>query len=150
MVRGSDNSREWRNETDGGRPDDGARDQLDEAVTELRRLADDQLFQSVERLCDIDGIREGGSVSVETVRRLRLRSADYLRLAAELEAAARCCRLIEQELRQQIEAGHLTPMVGKTYPLPDVPQAIRHLEDGRAQGKIAITVACGGRQVPTT
>jgi NADPH:quinone reductase-like Zn-dependent oxidoreductase len=45
-----------------------------------------------------------------------------------------------QELRQQIEAGRLTPMVGKTYPLPDVPQAIRHLEDGRAQGKIAITV----------
>jgi NADPH:quinone reductase-like Zn-dependent oxidoreductase len=43
-------------------------------------------------------------------------------------------------LRQQIEAGHLTPVVGKTYPLPDVPQAIRHLEAGRAQGKIAITV----------
>src|SRR5215469_3136038 len=45
-----------------------------------------------------------------------------------------------EELRQQIEAGRLTPIVGKTYPLPDVPQAIRHLEDGRAQGKIAITV----------
>src|SRR5215471_14540672 len=45
-----------------------------------------------------------------------------------------------EELRQQIEAGRLTPMVGKTYPLPDAPQAIRHLEDGRAQGKIAITV----------
>jgi len=30
--------------------------------------------------------------------------------------------------------------MGKTYPLPDAPQAIRHLEDGRAQGKIAITV----------
>jgi len=45
-----------------------------------------------------------------------------------------------QELRQHIEAGHLTPIVGKTYPLPDVPEAIRHLEGGRAQGKIAITV----------
>src|SRR5215471_13414504 len=45
-----------------------------------------------------------------------------------------------QELRQHIEAGRLTPMVGRTYPLPEVPQAIRHLEDGRAQGKIAITV----------
>jgi NADPH:quinone reductase-like Zn-dependent oxidoreductase len=45
-----------------------------------------------------------------------------------------------EELRQQIEAGRLTPMVGKTYPLPDVVQAIRHLEDGRAQGKIAITI----------
>ena len=45
-----------------------------------------------------------------------------------------------EALRQQIEAGHLTPIVGKTYPLPEVPEAIRHLEDGRAQGKIAITI----------
>jgi 2-desacetyl-2-hydroxyethyl bacteriochlorophyllide A dehydrogenase len=44
------------------------------------------------------------------------------------------------ELRQQIEAGHVTPIVGNTYPLAQVPQAIRHLEAGRAQGKIAITV----------
>jgi len=45
-----------------------------------------------------------------------------------------------EELRQQIDAGRLTPMVDKTYPLPDVVRAIRRLEDGRAQGKIAITV----------
>jgi NADPH:quinone reductase-like Zn-dependent oxidoreductase len=45
-----------------------------------------------------------------------------------------------EALRQHIENGHLTPIVGKTYPLPDVPEAIRHLEGGRAQGKIAITV----------
>jgi NADPH:quinone reductase-like Zn-dependent oxidoreductase len=45
-----------------------------------------------------------------------------------------------EALRQQIEAGHLRPIVGKTYLLPDVPEAIHHLEGGRAQGKIAITV----------
>jgi NADPH:quinone reductase-like Zn-dependent oxidoreductase len=45
-----------------------------------------------------------------------------------------------EELRQQIEAGHITPIVGKTFSLPDLPEAIRHLEGGRAQGKIAITV----------
>jgi len=45
-----------------------------------------------------------------------------------------------QALRQHIEAGRLTPVVGRTYPLPDVPEAIRHLESGHAQGKIAITV----------
>jgi NADPH:quinone reductase-like Zn-dependent oxidoreductase len=45
-----------------------------------------------------------------------------------------------EALRQQIEAGHLTPIVGKKYPLPEVPEAIRHLEGGRAQGKLAITV----------
>jgi NADPH:quinone reductase-like Zn-dependent oxidoreductase len=45
-----------------------------------------------------------------------------------------------EALRQRVEAGHVTPIVGKTYPLPEVPEAIRHLEGGRAQGKIAITV----------
>jgi NADPH:quinone reductase-like Zn-dependent oxidoreductase len=45
-----------------------------------------------------------------------------------------------ETLREQIEAGHVIPIVGRTYPLPDVPEAIRHLEGGRAQGKIAITV----------
>lgn len=44
-----------------------------------------------------------------------------------------------QALRQHIETGHLTPIVGRTYSLPDVPEAIRHLESGHAQGKIAIT-----------
>jgi NADPH:quinone reductase-like Zn-dependent oxidoreductase len=45
-----------------------------------------------------------------------------------------------EALRQHVEAGHLTPIVGKTYPPPEVPQAIRHLEEGRAQGKLAVTV----------
>jgi NADPH:quinone reductase-like Zn-dependent oxidoreductase len=45
-----------------------------------------------------------------------------------------------EALRQHIEAGHLTPIVGKTYPLPDVSAAIRHLEGGRVQGKIAIPI----------
>jgi NADPH:quinone reductase-like Zn-dependent oxidoreductase len=45
-----------------------------------------------------------------------------------------------ETLRQQIEAGHITPIVGNTYPLPEAPEAIRQLESGRAQGKIAITV----------
>jgi NADPH:quinone reductase-like Zn-dependent oxidoreductase len=45
-----------------------------------------------------------------------------------------------ETLRQQIEAGHVTPIVGKAYRLAEVPEAIRHLEDGRAAGKIAISV----------
>jgi NADPH:quinone reductase-like Zn-dependent oxidoreductase len=45
-----------------------------------------------------------------------------------------------EALRHQIEAGHLTPIVGKTYPFPEVPEAIRQLEGGRAQGKLAITI----------
>src|SRR5579875_3867805 len=80
-----------------------ARDRLTEAVTELRRLTQETLFQALERLADVEDIGSAG-VNADSVRRLRLCSAEHLRLATELEAAARCCRLIERELRQQIDA----------------------------------------------
>ena len=38
-----------------------------------------------------------------------------------------------------IEAGTVTPSIGATYPLGQAPEAMRHLEAGKAQGKIAIT-----------
>jgi NADPH:quinone reductase-like Zn-dependent oxidoreductase len=44
-------------------------------------------------------------------------------------------------LRQLIEASQITPVTGQTYPLAEAPQAIRHLQAGLAQGKIAITMA---------
>ena len=43
-------------------------------------------------------------------------------------------------LRRQVEAGQLTPVLGTTYRLAQAPEAIRHLESGRAQGKVAVTV----------
>ena len=43
-------------------------------------------------------------------------------------------------LKHLIEAGKVTPVVDKTYALGDVPEAIRHLEEGHARGKVAITV----------
>jgi len=43
-------------------------------------------------------------------------------------------------LREIIEAGMLSPAVDRTYPLDDVPAAIRHLLDGQARGKIVIGV----------
>jgi NADPH:quinone reductase-like Zn-dependent oxidoreductase len=43
-------------------------------------------------------------------------------------------------LHRLIEAGQVTPVIGKTYPLAEVPEAIRHLEAGQAQGKLAITI----------
>jgi NADPH:quinone reductase-like Zn-dependent oxidoreductase len=39
-----------------------------------------------------------------------------------------------------IKAGQVAPIVDRTYPLAEVPDAIRHLEAGRARGKIAITI----------
>jgi NADPH:quinone reductase-like Zn-dependent oxidoreductase len=43
-------------------------------------------------------------------------------------------------LTELIEAGKITPVIDRTYPLAEVPNAIRHLEEGRARGKIVITV----------
>ncbi len=43
-------------------------------------------------------------------------------------------------LKDLLEAGTLTPVIDRTYPLGEVPEAIRYLETGRAQGKVVITV----------
>src|SRR5215208_3257789 len=45
-----------------------------------------------------------------------------------------------QFLKQLIEAGTLTPVIDRTYPLSGVPEAIRYLEGGHAQGKVVITI----------
>ena len=43
-------------------------------------------------------------------------------------------------LKELIEAGKVTPVIGATFPLSKVPEAMRHLEAGHARGKIVITV----------
>jgi NADPH:quinone reductase-like Zn-dependent oxidoreductase len=43
-------------------------------------------------------------------------------------------------LKEFLEAGKITPVIDRTYPLSEVPDAIRYLEEGHAQGKIIITV----------
>lgn len=45
-----------------------------------------------------------------------------------------------EALGDLIEAGRLTPVVGATYPLSGVPDAIRHLMAGQAMGKIAVVI----------
>jgi NADPH:quinone reductase-like Zn-dependent oxidoreductase len=43
-------------------------------------------------------------------------------------------------LKELIEAGKVTPVIDRTYPLSEVPEAIRYLEEGHARGKVVITV----------
>jgi NADPH:quinone reductase-like Zn-dependent oxidoreductase len=45
-----------------------------------------------------------------------------------------------ERLTALIEAGKVTPSIGATYSLDEVPQAMRHLESGAARGKIAIVI----------
>jgi NADPH:quinone reductase-like Zn-dependent oxidoreductase len=42
-------------------------------------------------------------------------------------------------LKELIESGKITPVIDRTYPLSEVPEAIRYLEGGHARGKVVIT-----------
>jgi NADPH:quinone reductase-like Zn-dependent oxidoreductase len=43
-------------------------------------------------------------------------------------------------LGELIEAGKVTPMIDRTYPLIEAPDAIRYLEEGHPRGKVVVTV----------
>lgn len=43
-------------------------------------------------------------------------------------------------LKDLIEAGKLTPVIDRRYPLSEVPAAMRYMEEGHARGKIIITI----------
>ncbi|MGH2393266.1 MAG: NAD(P)-dependent alcohol dehydrogenase [Candidatus Limnocylindria bacterium] len=43
-------------------------------------------------------------------------------------------------LKEMIEAGAVTPVIDRTYPLSETAQAMRYLEAGNARGKVVITV----------
>jgi len=43
-------------------------------------------------------------------------------------------------LKQLIEAGKVTPVIDRTYPLSEAAEAMRYLEEGHARGKVVITV----------
>jgi NADPH:quinone reductase-like Zn-dependent oxidoreductase len=45
-----------------------------------------------------------------------------------------------EELGNLIESGEVTPVVGRTYPLAQAPDAIRYLAEGHPYGKVVITV----------
>ena len=56
------------------------------------------------------------------------------------ESKAPALNLDMIELMSFIEAGTVRPVIDRTYPLSEVPEAIRYLRDGKARGKIVITV----------
>ena len=43
-------------------------------------------------------------------------------------------------LTRLIEAGKLTPVLDRTYPLADTAEGLRRVEQGHARGKVVITV----------
>ena len=43
-------------------------------------------------------------------------------------------------LEELFEAGKVVPIIDRCYPLSEVPEALRYLEEGHAKGKVVITV----------
>jgi DNA-binding SARP family transcriptional activator len=73
------------------------------AITDLRRLVAAEQFGPAERM--LAGLRDAGSVTtIDTLRQLCASGAEQLRIASELDAAARAQRLLSQEVRRGIEA----------------------------------------------
>ena len=62
----------------------------------------------------------------------RLRPVIYEESAEDLEA-----------LRERIEAGEVTPVVARTFPLAEAAEAIRFMHDGGAGGKVVLNVGTG-------
>ena len=43
-------------------------------------------------------------------------------------------------LRHLVESGKITPAIDQTYPLSQTPAAIRHVQEGRARGKVVVSI----------
>jgi NADPH:quinone reductase-like Zn-dependent oxidoreductase len=48
-------------------------------------------------------------------------------------------------LKELIEAGKVTPVIDRTYPLREAPKAIQYVDEGHARGKVVITVERGAQ-----
>ena len=88
----------------------------------------------------IVGAEEGGRWLQGLDRQLRaLLLSPFIRQKLRpLFAMARAADL--RDLREFIEAGKITPIVDRAFPLNEVPEAIRYMRDRRACGKVVISV----------
>jgi NADPH:quinone reductase-like Zn-dependent oxidoreductase len=88
----------------------------------------------------IVGGEDGGDFSGGMNRQLRaLALSPFVRQRLTMFIAKQRASDLER-LTELIEAGMLIPHIDRTYPLDQVPDAMRHLETRKVRGKIAITV----------
>ncbi len=105
-----------------------------------RSLSDLRRALSPKGILVITGGEEGGRWAGGVDRQLRA-----LMLSPFVQQSLRC--IIAQEsndhlyaMTELIESGKITPAIDKTFPLSEVPDAMRYLTGGHARGKIVITV----------
>jgi NADPH:quinone reductase-like Zn-dependent oxidoreductase len=88
----------------------------------------------------IVGGEAGGNFSGGMNRQLRGRAWSlFLRQRLTFFLAQQRASDLER-LTEFLEAGTVTPMIDRSYPLDQAPEAMRHLEAGQVRGKVAITV----------
>jgi NADPH:quinone reductase-like Zn-dependent oxidoreductase len=44
------------------------------------------------------------------------------------------------ELKELLEAGKITPVIDKTYPLREAVEAFRYMDQGHARGKVVVSM----------
>jgi NADPH:quinone reductase-like Zn-dependent oxidoreductase len=74
-------------------------------------------------------------LSLKTRRAARRRGTRYSFLFMRASGAQL------DEITKLIDSGELHPIVDRTYPFDEAPQALAHVEGGRAKGKVVITMA---------
>ncbi|WP_341716642.1 NAD(P)-dependent alcohol dehydrogenase [Micromonospora sp. FIMYZ51] len=86
------------------------------------------------------GVYRGGSLlgPAWLLTRGRL-LAPFVRQRIRTTAAAPTRQHLDT-LRAHVEAGRLTPVIDRSYPLPEVPEAIRYLEGEHARAKVVVTI----------
>ena len=45
-----------------------------------------------------------------------------------------------EALSEMIEAGAISPVIDRTFPLIEAPDAVRYLMEGHARGKVVVTI----------
>ena len=94
---------------------------VSEALSELHQLTREPVSAEVERaLADLGQAPDGAGFGLDTVRQLRQWSAEYQRVAIDLEAAARCCRLVEREINRRVDALLSEKNKGRTVQFRDI------------------------------
>jgi NADPH:quinone reductase-like Zn-dependent oxidoreductase len=86
------------------------------------------------------GVSEGGSLigPMGLIMRGQLRSRFVRHRLVTLTAKPSKENLAA--LRELVESGKVTPVIDRTYPLSEAPEAIRYLEVEHARAKVVITV----------
>lgn len=87
----------------------------------------------------IVGGEEGGNLTGMNRQLRALALSSFVRQRLTMFIAKQRSRDLER-LTELIDAGKVTPSIDRTYPLDQVPEAMRHLEAGKARGKVAITI----------